>query len=345
MKLRTLSISTAIATGALFLSGCASSPSPSLEDRQSAAEEAGFRIIDTHHFRTTRCEAIMEDGDSIIVSRSEVHPVGSQRRDRVERVRKTYEFTVYHIESRLYTSGRLNQTEHRGRQPWPPESEHTACLDAPFTNEVSGSRLTVNTLFLDEPAEILANVSEAPEAAADAARRLSFGRASHPVFWGRTARGSENTAGVAVGRHPNHQSIHVRSATDVPDALQHLSGDATFQRRMARAIEEQENRVSAVETARADQQRRINQDRQTWNRRSQFDLSRGDTICTYDSNFFGNVESIEGDRVQMYVVGRAASSRDGFFFRGGVGRFQHVEVNAPRWFDRDQVAPCRANPD
>lgn len=65
----------------------------------------------------------------------------------------------------------------------------------------------------------------------------------------------------------------------------------------------------------------------------------GDPVCTF-SNAFGNVEQVESGRVKVYVIGEANAPIGYFFLDGERPRVDFLKVEAPRWFDKPDLASC-----
>jgi hypothetical protein len=79
--------------------------------------------------------------------------------------------------------------------------------------------------------------------------------------------------------------------------------------------------------------------RKAWDERLQQTVSAGDAVCTYDTNIFGNIEAVEGQRVKLYVIGKAQTPA-GFFFSGGDRKFSYEKIEGYRWFDRAEIGHC-----
>ncbi len=79
-----------------------------------------------------------------------------------------------------------------------------------------------------------------------------------------------------------------------------------------------------------------------WEQRMSYQLKIGDRVCTYSTNFVGDVETLVSNRVKVYVYGRAvAKERPGILFSGAITQKVELEkIESPRWFNRDELAKC-----
>ena len=77
-----------------------------------------------------------------------------------------------------------------------------------------------------------------------------------------------------------------------------------------------------------------------WVERAKAHYAVGDRVCTYEGNFFGNIETITTDKFKLHVIGRSVAS-NGFFFSPDEFPFTPEMIEAPRWFNKDEVAHCK----
>lgn len=75
-----------------------------------------------------------------------------------------------------------------------------------------------------------------------------------------------------------------------------------------------------------------------WINRASVKYAIGDSVCTA-SNFIGNIEEITQDRFKVFVIGRVPSVQ-AQFYSGQKSTTNFEKVDAPRWFDRSDVAHC-----
>lgn len=75
-----------------------------------------------------------------------------------------------------------------------------------------------------------------------------------------------------------------------------------------------------------------------WINRASAKYAIGDSVCTA-SNFIGNIEEITKDRFKVFVIGRVQSVQ-WQFYSGLKSTTNFEKVDAPRWFDRTEVAHC-----
>lgn len=75
-----------------------------------------------------------------------------------------------------------------------------------------------------------------------------------------------------------------------------------------------------------------------WINRAKAKYAIGDSVCTV-SNFVGNIEEITQDRFKVFVIGRVPSVQTQFY-SGLKSTTSFEKVDAPRWFDRSEVAHC-----
>lgn len=130
---------------------------------------------------------------------------------------------------------------------------------------------------------------------------------------------------------------NVKSVGDVSSYLKRLSNE--------RATSMISTRTSFITTKEAEAQERkirTKQARDGWDNRMSQQLGVGDKVCTFDSNLFGFVENINGEKVKVHVVGRATPviEMTGYFFSGVEGRFQYSRIESIRWFARSELAHC-----
>lgn len=116
---------------------------------------------------------------------------------------------------------------------------------------------------------------------------------------------------------------------------------------------EQSARIIAAQNARSvertrvalERQRELNRQldlgKQVWERRLLATYTLGDQVCTMKGNFYGNVEAVSGERLKVHVIGQARMSSDGFFFYTyQPTSFDGIRIEAPRWFERNEIAHC-----
>lgn len=75
-----------------------------------------------------------------------------------------------------------------------------------------------------------------------------------------------------------------------------------------------------------------------WINRASAKYAIGDSVCTA-SNFVGNIEEITQNRFKVFVIGRVPSVQ-AQFYSGQKSTTNFERVDAPRWFDRNEVAHC-----
>lgn len=75
-----------------------------------------------------------------------------------------------------------------------------------------------------------------------------------------------------------------------------------------------------------------------WINRASAKYAIGDSVCTA-SNFIGNIEEITKERFKVFVIGRVPSVQ-AQFYSGLKSTTNFEKVDAPRWFDRSEVAHC-----
>ena len=78
---------------------------------------------------------------------------------------------------------------------------------------------------------------------------------------------------------------------------------------------------------------------QVWDERLNYQIKKGDDVCTFNSNIYGNVESVSSDRVKVYVIGKANGSQ-GVFFSGKTRNFSSTLIEGYRWFNRSELGHC-----
>lgn len=143
-----------------------------------------------------------------------------------------------------------------------------------------------------------------------------------------------NEGGVAI--NIDFQNIsNAKSIDDVSLYLKHLSAE--------RAMDMITKRKSFLAKKKAEWEERklrTKQAQDRWTNRMSKKLSVGDKVCTWN-NMFGFVEDIKGEMVKVHVVGRADSFLMGFFFSGFEGSHEYARVDAPRWFERGDLAHCQ----
>lgn len=149
---------------------------------------------------------------------------------------------------------------------------------------------------------------------------------------------------------------YISGARNFKEAAARLSGvdPAEIQRVLARRVdsiravrEESKRRVQEFEEAskrrRQEDQLKRQLAQQEWENRLQRHIAVGDAVCTYDSNLFGNIETIEGGRIKVYVIGKAQVI-PGYFFSGQEGQFSYEKIEGYRWLDRAELAHCGFKP-
>jgi hypothetical protein len=135
-----------------------------------------------------------------------------------------------------------------------------------------------------------------------------------------------------------------------PDAIyislsQH---DSVAEKRSAdRYAAEQELKKAADKAAKTEKQKEKQQFEQKlsasikaqWVNRLTAKYQKGDKVCTYKNNYFGYVNEITSNKLNVYVVGYAKTV-DGFYFNCFKCGYPITKVEAQRWYGRDEIAPC-----
>lgn len=103
------------------------------------------------------------------------------------------------------------------------------------------------------------------------------------------------------------------------------------------AEKERKEREEKLMIERFKMEQRIAQER--WDNRLAAKYSIGDKVCTYDNNSFGYIEGLNASKMKVHVVGQA-NGKNGFFFSGRKGGFNYKPIEAIRWFNRSELAPC-----
>lgn len=103
------------------------------------------------------------------------------------------------------------------------------------------------------------------------------------------------------------------------------------------AEKERKEREEKLMIERFKMEQRIAQER--WDNRLSANYGIGDKVCTYDNNSFGYIEGLNASKMKVHVVGQA-NGKNGFFFSGRKGGFNYKPVEAIRWFNRSELAPC-----
>lgn len=81
-----------------------------------------------------------------------------------------------------------------------------------------------------------------------------------------------------------------------------------------------------------------------WNERKAVVYSIGDKVCTHKENLFGYIDLVNKNKIKVHVVGRV-ETLDGYFFSSlrEIG-LEYRRIEAMRWLDTDEVAPCQFRP-
>lgn len=84
-----------------------------------------------------------------------------------------------------------------------------------------------------------------------------------------------------------------------------------------------------------------------WSTLSTQNIEPGQFVCSYQDSYFGEVASINGQRVTVRLKGQARAVRDGLFVNVEAGTlflpdadFSYLQSEDSRTFQRDQLAPC-----
>lgn len=131
---------------------------------------------------------------------------------------------------------------------------------------------------------------------------------------------------------------HIKS---IDDAEKYLSSIST-----ARAQMWIDNRLSSINEIAAKEkahQERTQRAMDVWTNRSSAAYKIGDKVCTFSSNLFGYVEEILPTRFKIHIVGQvkpAPFDVKGFFFSAGSQDFTYSKIEATRWMEKVDVAPC-----
>ncbi|MFT4928202.1 MAG: hypothetical protein ACI8WB_004321 [Phenylobacterium sp.] len=84
-----------------------------------------------------------------------------------------------------------------------------------------------------------------------------------------------------------------------------------------------------------------------WTGLSQEEVNVGQLVCSYEDNYFGRVQSIEGETVNVAIQGQAKAVKDGMFINAAIGilfqasaDFSYLQTEDFIAFAAHQVAPC-----
>jgi hypothetical protein len=90
-----------------------------------------------------------------------------------------------------------------------------------------------------------------------------------------------------------------------------------------------------------------NQAKSSWVMVKKMPLKKGDIVCSYNKNYFGMVEAVSGNRVNIFLQGQVQKYVDGTLtnYKPGI-LFEPIEnivflpLAESRLFDLNDVAPC-----
>ena len=114
----------------------------------------------------------------------------------------------------------------------------------------------------------------------------------------------------------------------------------------ALARREQERRDRDAARLKADSERQkarnlaVQQARLPWDNGSLYAIEVGDRVCTFETNFIGDVEAINKDRIKVHVIAQVDTGSPGALFEPR-GSIDVSRVELPRWFNRNDVAKCK----
>lgn len=135
------------------------------------------------------------------------------------------------------------------------------------------------------------------------------------------------------------QSInHLHAVSDIAKYLIHMTmqqaQSMTGERESEYAEKQAHDKAQALQSKQA---------HALWDNRMSMKLAIGDQVCTYDTNQFGYVERMVDSKVRVQVVGRVDSinAAPGYFFNGKNMQFHYKKIESIRWFNRNELAPCK----
>jgi len=205
--------------------------------------------------------------------------------------------------------------------------DNAPCKNVNFTSEKMMGSGHLNFIESPEFRAIFDGYKEYPE-------KLKNAINAGPVYFRYDGKWNSKRSALNLDRAITSE---IKDLDDVVSYLMQLSAENAGYMINART-----SSIAANEEKIQNDRMQAKQARDRWENRMSTTLSIGDKVCTYDTNLFGYVENMNGNKIKVHVVGQVTQfvNMPGYFFSGMEGRYQYSRVEAIRWFDRVELGNC-----